>query len=134
MWTSYRGPAQRRRSLRLQGAVGRGGRSAQSHLLRQRMMSELPPLERTLLRLPRAHQLDRFILQAGLHWRCRSCCSAALALCAASYLAADGAAAPAAAGRLLGAAAFAAAAGLRRGASARRLSQDSSSSCPTPST
>jgi tight adherence protein B len=32
------------------------------------MLSNLPPLERLLLRIPRAHQLDRLILQANLHW------------------------------------------------------------------
>lgn len=52
------------------------------------MMSELPPLDRLLQRLPRAHQLDRWILQAGLHWPVSYMLLGSLAVGAATLLAA----------------------------------------------
>ena len=42
--------------------------SDHARLLKQRKLSELPAIERMLLRMSRAHRLDRFILQAGLDW------------------------------------------------------------------
>jgi tight adherence protein B len=88
MWRAYRGPAATRVAQRLQALSAAADGSAQSALLRQRMMSELPPLERLLLRLPRAHQLDRWILQAGLGWPVSWLLLGSLALGAACLLAA----------------------------------------------
>lgn len=68
MWNSYKGPEARKMEKRLQALSGAHDSSAQSHILKQRMLSEIPALERVLLSLPRAHRLDRFILQAGLDW------------------------------------------------------------------
>ncbi|GGE81607.1 type II secretion system F family protein [Massilia psychrophila] len=88
MWRAYRGPAATKVAQRLQALSAAADGSAQSSLLRQRMMSELPPLERLLLRLPRAHQLDRWILQAGLHWPVSTLLLGSLALGATILLAA----------------------------------------------
>lgn len=88
MWQAYRGPAATRVAQRLQALSAAADSTAQSALLRQRMMSELPPLARLLLRLPRAHQLDRWILQAGLHWPVSRLLLGSLALGAVSLLAA----------------------------------------------
>jgi tight adherence protein B len=87
MWRGYRGPAATKVAQRLQALSAAADGSAQSGLLRQRMMSELPPLERLLLRLPRAHQLDRWILQADLSWAVSTLLLACLTLGAASLLA-----------------------------------------------
>jgi len=88
MWRAYRGPAATRIAQRLQTLSAAADGSVQSALLRQRMMSELPPLARLLQRLPRAHLIDRWILQAGLHWPVSHLLLGALALGAVSLLAA----------------------------------------------
>ncbi|MBC7454128.1 MAG: type II secretion system F family protein [Massilia sp.] len=87
MWRAYRGPAATKVALRLKGLSAAADSSAQSALLRQRMLSELPPLERLLLRLPRAHQLDRWILQANLNWSVAFLLLGSTALGAAGLLA-----------------------------------------------
>jgi tight adherence protein B len=87
MWKTYRGPQARKTALRLRALSAAADTSTQSRLLRQRMMSELPPVERLLLRLPRAHQLDRWILQADLGWSVSYLLLSCLAFGAASLLA-----------------------------------------------
>ncbi len=68
MWNTYKGPHAKIIEQRLQVLSAASDTSAQARLLRQRMLSSLPPLERILLRMPRAHALARFILQANLNW------------------------------------------------------------------
>ncbi|HJU70883.1 MAG TPA: type II secretion system F family protein [Paucimonas sp.] len=68
LWQSYKGPAAKKIEKRLQALSASLDRTGQAHLLKQRMLSEVPALERLLLNIPRAHRLDRFILQAGLDW------------------------------------------------------------------
>ena len=87
MWKTYKGPQAKKIQLRLKALSAAGDSSAHSRLLRERMMSELPTLERILLRLPRAHQLDRCILQANLNWGVSDLLLGCLALGAGSYLA-----------------------------------------------
>lgn len=66
MWNSHRGPEARKLAKRLQALSGSLDKTKQSYLLKQRMLSEIPTLDRILLGLPRLRRLDRFILQAGL--------------------------------------------------------------------
>jgi len=68
MWKSYKGPEARKIEKRLRALSASLDNTGQAHLLKQRMLSEVPVLERLLLSLPRARRLDRFILQAGLDW------------------------------------------------------------------
>jgi len=68
MWKSYRGPQARKITKRLQALSASLDKTKQTQLLKQRMLSEIPVLERILLSLPRARRLDKFILQAGLDW------------------------------------------------------------------
>ncbi|NHZ33689.1 type II secretion system F family protein [Massilia rubra] len=86
LWRTYRGPQARKTEQRLNALAAAGERRARSHLLRERMMSELPPFQRLLLRLPRAHQLDRYLLQANLEWSVATLLLACAALGAAGYL------------------------------------------------
>jgi tight adherence protein B len=86
MWKTYKGPQAKKIQLRLKALSAAADGSAQSHLLRERMMSELPPFQRFLLRLPRAHQLDRCLLQANLNWTVSNLLLGCLALGAASFL------------------------------------------------
>jgi tight adherence protein B len=68
MWRSYKGPEATKLQTRLHALSATRDRTAQTQLLRQRMLSELPRMERLLQRLPRVRGLDKIILQAGLDW------------------------------------------------------------------
>jgi tight adherence protein B len=87
MWKTYKGPQAKKIELRLKALSAAGDGSAQSHLLRERMLSELPPFQRFLLGLPRAHRLDRTLLQANLSWTVSNLLLGCLACGAASFLA-----------------------------------------------
>jgi len=80
IWRSYKGPEARTIEKRLQALSAATDRTAQAHLVRERMLSGVPWLQRILLTLPRAHRLDRFILQAGLDWTVSSLLLACAAL------------------------------------------------------
>jgi tight adherence protein B len=67
-WRSYKGPQAQKLQRRLQGLSASADRSARAGLLKARMLSELPLLDRTLLSLPRARRLDSVLLQSGLDW------------------------------------------------------------------
>ena len=68
LWNAYRGPETRQIEQRLRTISASADSSPQSAVLKQRMLSDVPTLERLLFSLPRMHQLDRFILQSGLPW------------------------------------------------------------------
>ena len=68
IWQSYKGPGVRKIERRLQALAAAGDDSPQSQLLKDRMLSQVPRLEQLLLRIPRVHLLDAFILQSGLNW------------------------------------------------------------------
>ena len=68
LWRSYRGPGVQKIGKRLQALSAATDRIAQARLVKDRVLSEAPWMQRVLLKLPRAHSLDRFILQAGLEW------------------------------------------------------------------
>ena len=67
-WTAYKGPEAKRieRRLRAMSAGGAGG--AEASILKQRMLSESPPLQRLLLGVPRVQELDRLLQQSGSKW------------------------------------------------------------------
>ena len=68
IWKSYKGPDAKKIERRLQALSASSDKSTQARLVKERMLSEVPFLQRLLLDLPRAHNLDKFILQAGLDW------------------------------------------------------------------
>jgi len=68
VWKSYKGPEAKKIENRLRALSGSRDRSAQAGVLKERMLSEVPVLQRYLLTVPRAQRLDKFILQAGLDW------------------------------------------------------------------
>src|SRR6476469_8260214 len=84
-WRAHRGPDAMKMKSRLHALSATRDRSAQTLLLRQRMLSELPPMERFLQRLPRLHQMDRAILQSGLGWNVSSVLLASLVLFVAGW-------------------------------------------------
>ena len=87
IWATYKGPQARKIEQRLKALSAAADKTAQSHLLRERMMSELPPFQRFLLGLPRAHQLDRALLQANLGWSVSKLLLGCLTAGAAAFLA-----------------------------------------------
>lgn len=68
IWKSYKGPEVRIIEKRLRALSASADTSHQAHLLKQRMLSDVPALERLLLGRPRMHRLERVIFQAGLDW------------------------------------------------------------------
>ena len=68
LWKSYKGPETKKIASRLRALSASRDNSTQTHLLKQRMLSEVPLIERFLLTIARAQRLDKFILQAGLEW------------------------------------------------------------------
>jgi len=68
MWRAYRGPEARKFQQRLQVLSAARDTSVQTHLVKERMLSELPMLERWMQTVPRMHSLDRMIVQSGLAW------------------------------------------------------------------
>lgn len=68
MWQAHRGPQAKKLQQRLQALSSTRDKSPQTQLLKQRMLSELPVLERWMQSLPRVRSLDRVILQSGLNW------------------------------------------------------------------
>jgi tight adherence protein B len=86
MWKTYRGPQAKKIQRRLKALSAAADSSAQSSLVRERMLSELPPIQRFLLGLPRAHQLDRMLLQADLNWTVANLLLGCAAAGAASYM------------------------------------------------
>jgi tight adherence protein B len=68
MWRAYKGPEAKQIEKRLRALSAAHDHSAQAALLRERMMSDLPLLQRLLYSLPRMHVLDRMLLQADVRW------------------------------------------------------------------
>jgi len=67
-WRSHRGPEAKKLNLRLHALAATRDRSPQTKLLKQRLLSELPIVERYVRSLPHVHGMDRLILQSGLNW------------------------------------------------------------------
>ena len=68
LWKSYKGPKAKKIVNRLRALSASRDKSKQTQLLKQRMLSEVPAIERLLLSMSHAQRLDRYILQAGLDW------------------------------------------------------------------
>lgn len=68
LWQTYKGPGARQIEKRLLALSASRDRSQTSSLLKERMFSQVPALERLVLQIPRLQRFDRFILQAGLDW------------------------------------------------------------------
>lgn len=69
LWASHRGPRARKIGKRIVNFTANARPDVHANLLKQRLMSDLPFLERVLLAMPRAHKLERLLRQAGLSWK-----------------------------------------------------------------
>ncbi|SFM22825.1 type II secretion system F family protein [Nitrosomonas communis] len=65
-WRSNQGPEAKRIQKRLQQISAGWSGKENTTLLKQRLLSNSPPLQRLLLKLPRMHSLDKLLLQSGL--------------------------------------------------------------------
>jgi tight adherence protein B len=63
VWNASKGPEAKRIERRLH-SMSAGVESIESPLLKKRLLSELPSMDRLLLGLPRVHALDRLLVQA----------------------------------------------------------------------
>ncbi|MBK7352504.1 MAG: type II secretion system F family protein [Nitrosomonas sp.] len=66
IWRSYQGAEAKRIQKRLQEIAAGWNDTANASLVRQRLLSDSPSLQKWLLKLPRVHILDRFLLQSGM--------------------------------------------------------------------
>lgn len=64
-WETYRGPQAKRIEQRLRTVSAGGGSSSETLILKKRVLSELPAVDRFLMEIPRSHALDRLLQQAG---------------------------------------------------------------------
>lgn len=67
-WNSSMGPEAKRIQHRLQAMSAGSAASAASSIVKQRLLSEVPTMERVMLRIPRVQQVDRLLVQSGLNW------------------------------------------------------------------
>jgi tight adherence protein B len=67
-WDSYRGPEAKRIERRLLAMSAGAHGSQEPTIIKKRLLSDQPWLERILLSLPRVHQMDRLLQQSGLPW------------------------------------------------------------------
>jgi len=68
LWKSHRGPEARKLENRLQALSASFDATAQTQLLKKRMISDVPLFERLLLCLPQVNALQSLLHQSGLGW------------------------------------------------------------------
>lgn len=66
VWRSYQGAEAKRIQKRLQEIAAGWNDTANVALVKQRLLSDSPALQRWLLKLPRVQALDRLLLQSGM--------------------------------------------------------------------
>ena len=66
VWNAYKGPEAVRIEKRLQAISAGGQNTPETELIKQRLLSDSPLLERLLMRIPRIHGLDRLLVQSGM--------------------------------------------------------------------
>ncbi len=86
LWRSRRGPEAVKLKSRLNALSATHEGSTETRLLRQRMLSELPTVERYLQSMPRMRSLDRVILQSGLEWTVSKLLLGCLALAVLAWM------------------------------------------------
>jgi tight adherence protein B len=68
MWNSYKGPEAKRIEQRLRSLSAGSDHSEQAAVLKNRMLSEVPLLERLMMGIPRIDRIERVLAQSGLQW------------------------------------------------------------------
>jgi tight adherence protein B len=88
IWKSYKGAAAKKIERRLNALSASHDTSSQTQLLKHRLLSDVPAIERLLLNLPRLDRMQRFIHQAGLTWTVSRLILSCAALGAVGFMAA----------------------------------------------
>ena len=65
-WNAYKGPEAKRIGRRLRAMSAGALEDGELSIVKKRLLSDTPALDRLLLEIPRIHQLDRLLLQSGL--------------------------------------------------------------------
>jgi len=68
VWKQYKSPEAKRLERRLRALSAADDHSNPTKLVKERVLSDMPRMQRMLQSMPRAHQLDRVIVQSGLEW------------------------------------------------------------------
>ncbi|WP_136419832.1 type II secretion system F family protein [Herbaspirillum sp. ST 5-3] len=77
-WNASRGPVARRIAQRLQLMSSDGRAAGNSSILKERLFSKMPSLQRLLSRIPHAHILDRWLEPSGIDMSVARFCAASL--------------------------------------------------------
>lgn len=77
-WNATKGPEAGRIARRLR-VLAAGGGAPDASMIRNRLLSQTPSLQRLLLEVPRVNAFDRFLEQSGLPWSVADCCTLMLA-------------------------------------------------------
>ncbi len=67
-WSAYKGPEAKRIEKRLRAMSAGDSPPTEASILKRHLLSDAPLLQRWLLKLPRAHQLDKILQQSGTNW------------------------------------------------------------------
>jgi len=86
IWNSYKGPEATKVEQRLRALSASADNSELSVVLKNRLLSETPAMDRLLLSIPRISYLDRFLLQSGLEWTVAGFLSASLLIGITAYI------------------------------------------------
>jgi tight adherence protein B len=86
MWNAYKGPQAKKIERRLRSLSAASDTSAKAALLKNRMLSEVPAIDRLLLAMPRVHGLDRLLSQSGLDWTVAKLLALSFMFALAAYL------------------------------------------------
>lgn len=65
-WNAYQGPEAKRITRRLRAMSAGAHENGELSIVKQRLLSDTPVLERLLMSIPRIHLLDRLLVQSGL--------------------------------------------------------------------
>ena len=65
-WNAYKGPEAKRIERRLRAMSAGGSGAEELSIVKKRLLSGTPALEKFLLQIPRIHSLDRLVLQSGV--------------------------------------------------------------------
>jgi tight adherence protein B len=89
-WNSSKGPEAERiaRRLRVMSAGSHAGEQNNS-IIKKRLLSNTPGVQRLLLEVPRVGVLDRMLVQSGMSWSVAEFSGITLAACALAYFAAS---------------------------------------------
>lgn len=85
-WNSYKGPQAKRIEQRLRAMSAGNAAATEGSILKQRLLSDTPLLQRWLLQLPRVHELDKMLQQSGTNWTVAKLVAISAAFAVAAFI------------------------------------------------